>query len=251
MKAAWTPVVAAALLLAGCGGGGGTSYPDKPTVSGPFSSGANGVWIFQPAGKPKRVVIYFHGQGGPTEATPANHRPWIDHLVSRGAVVIYPRYELNYSPRVLVPAVSGVHRAVEQLHLAGLPVLSLGYSRGAALAVEYAAVARDYHVPIPNAIESVNPVPIGEQTQTVNLVPIRPSTVLGVIVSDRDPHASDGARLLLYRLRNAGFPGGRIELNVARSHGTFIADHLAPLRADPAARAAYWAPTDALISHLR
>ncbi len=251
MRAAWTPVVAAALLLAGCGGGGGTSYPDKPTVSGPFTNGANGVWIFQPAGKPKRVVIYFHGQGGPTEATPANHRPWIDHLVSRGAVVIYPRYELNYSRRVLVPAVSGVQRAVKQLHLAGLPVLSLGYSRGAALAVEYAAVAGDYHVPVPDAIESVNPVPVGEQARAVNLVPIRPSTVLGVIVSDRDPHASDGARLLLYRLRNAGFPGGRIELNIARSHGTFIADHLAPLRADPAARAAYWAPTDALISQLR
>ena len=251
MRAAWTPVVAAALLLAGCGGGGGTSYPDKPTVSGPFTNGANGVWIFQPAGKPKRVVIYFHGQGGPTEATPANHRPWIDHLVSRGAVVIYPRYELNYSRRVPVPAVSGVQRAVKQLHLAGLPVLSLGYSRGAALAVEYAAVAGDYHVPVPDAIESVNPVPVGEQARAVNLVPIRPKTVLGVIVSDRDPHASDGARLLLYRLRNAGFPGGRIELNIARSHGTFIADHLAPLRADPAARAAYWAPTDALISQLR
>jgi dienelactone hydrolase len=251
VKAALTPVVAAALLLAGCGGGGGPSFPDKPTVSGPFVGGASGVWVFRPAGPPKRVVIYFHGQGGPTEATPANHRDWIDHLVSRGAVVIYPRYELSYSPRVLAPAVAGVRRAARQLDLAGLPVLSLGYSRGGALAVEYAAVARDHHVPVPDAIESVNPVPIGEQTGIVGLAPIAHDTVMAVIVSDRDPHAVDGASLLLNRLRNAGFPGSRIELNVAHSHGSFSADHLAPLSPSPAARAAYWAPTDALLAQLR
>jgi dienelactone hydrolase len=250
VRATWTPVVVAALILAGCGGGGGSSYPAKSTVAGPFTKDANGVWIFRPAGKPKRLVIYFHGQGGPTEATPVNHRKWIDHLVSRGAVVIYPRYELNYSPAVLVPAVTGVQRAAKQLDLKGLPVLSLGYSRGAALAVEYAAVARGYHVPVPDAIESVNPVPVGDISRAVNLVPIAHRTVMGVIVSDRDPHASDGARLLLYRLRNAGFPGEQIELNIARSHGTFVADHLAPLSSLPPARAAYWAPTDALISQL-
>jgi dienelactone hydrolase len=250
VRAAWTPVVAAALLLAGCGGGG-PSYPDTPTVAGPFVGGASGVWVFRPAGPPKRVVIYFHGQGGPTEATPANHRDWIDHLVSRGAVVIYPRYELSYSPQVLAPAVAGVRRAAKQLDLAGLPVLSLGYSRGGALAVEYAAVADDHHVPVPDAIESVNPVPIGEQTGIVSLAPIAHRTVMAVIVSDRDPHAGDGASLLLNRLRNAGFPDSRIELNVARSHGSFSADHLAPLSPSPAARAAYWAPTDALLSQLR
>ncbi len=250
MKATWTPVVAAALLLAGCGGGG-SSYPDKPTIAGPFTSDENGVWIFQPAGKPKRVVIYFHGQGGPIEATPVNHRAWIDHLVSRGAVVIYPRFELNYNRRVLVPAVTGVQRASKEVDLTGLPVISLGYSRGAALAVEYAAVARDYHVPVPDAIESVNPVPLGEQARLVNLAPIGHKTVLGVIVSDRDPHASDGARLLLDRLRNAGFPGQNIELNVARSHGTFKADHLAPLSRLPAAQAAYWVPTDALLAQVK
>ena len=55
----------------------------------------------------------------------------------------------------------------------------------------------------------------------------------------------------MYRLRNAGFPGGQIQLDVAHSHGTFIADHLAPLSSLPPARAAYWAPTDSLLSQLR
>jgi G:T-mismatch repair DNA endonuclease (very short patch repair protein) len=56
--------------------------------------------------------------------------------------------------------------------------------------------------------------------------------------------------MLLHRLRDAGFPVKQIELNVAHSHGSFVADHLAPLSALPAARAAYWAPTDALLAGL-
>jgi hypothetical protein len=69
-----------------------------------------------------------------------------------------------------------------------------------------------------------------------------------VLVSDADPMAADGASMLLARLRDADFPGDNIELNVARSTKTFSADHLAPLKSTPAARLAYWAPTDALIA---
>ena len=195
-------------------------------------------------------MIFFHGQGDETEATPANHRPWIDHLVKKGAVVVYPRYEQVYSPAILDPAVAGVRQASGRLDLKGLPVLALGYSRGAALAVEYAAVAEREHVPVPDAVESVNPVPYGETSRIVDLSPVRPRTILAVIVSEKDPHAADGAELLLQRLRAAGFPGSQIELNIAHSKGSFTADHLGPLSSSPAARAAYWAPTDALIRQL-
>jgi hypothetical protein len=251
VRAALPPVVLAALLaLAGCGGGG-ASLPTKPSVEGPLMQGSKGVWIFRPAGKPKRLVIFFHGQGGPTESTPTNHRAWIDHLVKRGAAVVYPRYELGYSTAVLQPAIAGVRTASGRLGLTGVPVIALGYSRGAALAVEYAAAARGSGVPVPDAVESVNPVPYGEQARIVDLRPLRPDTIMAVLVSDRDPLASDGAALLLTRLRDAGFPGRQIQLNVARSHGSFVADHLAPLGSSPAARGAYWAPTDALLSGLR
>ena len=253
MRATLTPVVLAALLLlAACGGGGGASLPTRPSVTGPLVQGAKGVWIFRPAGDPKRLVIFFHGQGGPVEATPANHRAWIDHLVQHGAAVVYPRYEEDNSAAVLEPAVAGIRTASDRLGLkATVPVLALGYSRGAALAVEYAAVAPAKGVPVPDAVETVNPVPYGEQARVVNLRPLQPSTVLAVLISDRDPHAVDGSTLLLHRLRDAGYPGKQIRIDVARSHGSFIADHLAPLSALPAARRAYWAPTDALLAGLR
>jgi hypothetical protein len=244
-------VLAALLLLPACGGGGGASLPTKPTVAGPFVQGAKGVWIFRPAGRPRRLVIFFHGQGGPVEATPANHRAWIDHLVQHGAAVVYPHYEEDYSAAILDAAVAGIRTASKRLGLKGtVPVLALGYSRGAALAVEYAAVAPAKGVPVPDAVETVNPVPYGEQARIVNLRPLRPGTVMAVLISDRDEHAVDGSTLLLHRLRDSGFPGKQIRLSVARSHGSFVADHLAPLSALPAARKAYWAPTDALLSTL-
>jgi len=183
VRAALTPVVLAALLLAAGCGGGGASYPTKETIESAHTEAADGYWVFRPAGRPKRLVIFFHGQGGAVEATPQNHRPWIDHLVARGAAVIYPRYEV-YSQSVLDPAVAGIRTAERRLELSGVPVIALGYSRGAALAVEYAAVARRHGVPVPDAIETVNPVPYGETSRIVDLHAIRPNTIVALLVSD-------------------------------------------------------------------
>ena len=98
-------LVAVALVLAAAGCGGddkakGTNFG----AIGPIGKGAAGVWIYTPKGKPKDLVVYFHGQGGPQEATPVNHLAWINHLVRRGSVVIYPRYEMAYEvdPEVAV-----------------------------------------------------------------------------------------------------------------------------------------------------
>lgn len=239
--------LAAALALAGCGGGG--SFPSASSVEGPLGKGASGVWIFRPAGKPKKVVIFFHGQGGPRETTPYYHRAWIDHLVAGGNEVIYPRYELDNSPTVLAPAVAGVRTAAERLEIGGsLPVVALGYSRGGALALEYAAVAVDKKVPVPDLVESVNPVPLGEQSRLVDLKPVRHRTLVALIVSDQDPGGPPGAKGLLDRLRRAGFPGTQLRIRFATSHGAFVADHLAPLRSSQGARAAYWTPTDQLLA---
>jgi pimeloyl-ACP methyl ester carboxylesterase len=251
VKAAWIPVaIVCVVLAAGCGG---RSYPKHATVAGPMVEGADpaaGVWLFRPTGKPKRVVIFFHGQGGPEEATPVNHRPWIDHLVSEGNAVIYPRYEESFARRVLEPAVAGVRTAAKKLDEPDLPVLVMGYSRGGGLAVEYAAVADSQNAPIPRAVETINAVPAGDQSRIVDLGPLKHDTVVSVIVSDKDGLGGDGSRALLRRLQNAGFPGKQIQLHFARSTKTFLADHIGPMRTSPEARKAYWAPTDALLRKL-
>lgn len=240
-------LLAGTILVTGCGGGSAAS---KPAVEGPFVKGANGVYLFRPAGTPKAIVIFFHGQGGATETTPHNHRPWIDHLTAGGAAVIYPRYELDYSRAVLDHAVAGIRTAMRSLGAGALPVLVIGHSRGAALAVEYAAVARADDVPVPDAIDSVEPVLYGEQTRLVDFGPIDHGTRVVVVIGDRDPGASGGAQGLLKRLQHANFPGKQIKLQFVRSHGGFVADHLAMLRDSPGARAAFWDPVDKLLSQI-
>jgi acetyl esterase/lipase len=240
-------VLAAALALAGCGGS--ASYPAHERVEGPIGSGADGVWLFQPAGKPKNLVIFFHGQGGPEEATPANHLPWIDHLVRRGSIVVYPRYEMAYLVNPLVHAVAGIRAATDRVDADGLPVLAIGYSRGGGLVVEYAAVAAASKAPIPRTVMSVFPTAVGDQGRLVSLAPLSHSTRLDILIGDKDTVVgSRGARYMLRRLELGGFPGQNIRLHFIHSTRSFTADHLSPMQTSPAARADFWGLADRLLA---
>ena len=250
VRAALTPVVLAALLVvAACGGGGGAAVSTRPTVGGCRPRTRQGR-LALPArpGTPKRLVIFFHGQGGETEATPANHRPWIDHLVEKRR-----RGRLSALRAGLRPATCSTRRspgaARERAARAEGPpgararLLARGGARRRVRGGREArarAGARRGRERQPGAVrrDSRTPSTCARSGR---------ETILAVIVSQKDPHGTDGAGLLFQRLRDAGFPGGQIELNIARSHGCFTADHLAPLSSSTAARAAYWAPTDALI----
>ena len=246
------PVLVALLVtvaLSGCGGK--DSAPAKATSEGPIGKGANGVWIYTPSGKPKDVVVFFHGQGGPEEATPANHLPWIKHLVSRGSVVVYPRYEMSFEADPMPFVVNAVREATKRVDVDKLPVLSLGYSRGGALAVEYGAVAGDEGVPVPDWIMSVFPAPYGNQKHLIDLSSIRHFTELLILVGDRDQIVGTaGAAYLGQRLQRGGFPGENIEVEQVASHGSFTADHFAPMSTSPAAKNAFWRPADDVLDAL-
>jgi pimeloyl-ACP methyl ester carboxylesterase len=239
--------LAVALVAAGCGGGG-ESFPDRQTSEGPLGKGGAGVWLFRPAGEPKTLVIYLHGQGGPSESVPNNHQPWIDHLVARGSAVIYPRYELDYERNPLENILVGVRTAMEELDMDDLPALVIGFSRGGALAIEYAAIAPQGRVPVPQAVMSVFPASQGEMDALVDFSTLDPATAIVLMVGDRDTVVSrGGARILLTRLQAGGFPANHVRLDTVRSHGSFVADHLAPLGVSPAAQAAFWRPADRLL----
>jgi hypothetical protein len=242
---------AVSLLLALSGCGGKDSSPAKATSEGPIGKGASGVWIYTPAGKPKDVVVYFHGQGGPKEATPANHLPWIKHLVSRGSVVIYPRYEIAYEQDPMPFVVNAVREATKRVDVDGLPVLSLGYSRGGAIAVEYAAVAGGKGLPVPDWVMSVFPAPYGNQKNIIDLGALRHFTELLILVGDQDQVVGTaGAAYLGQRLQQGGFPGENIQVEQIMSHGSFTADHFAPMDTSKAAQTAFWAPADRILDEL-
>jgi len=245
------PALLAMTLLLAAGCGGKNSTPTKATTEGPIGKGASGVWIYQPAGKPKDVVVYFHGQGGPEEATPANHLPWIKHLVKRGSVVIYPRYEMAYEADPMQFITNAVHTAQERVDLGGLPVLVIGYSRGGAIAVEYGAVATERKLPVPDWIMSVFPAPYGNQKHLIDLAGVPHFTEMLILVGDQDQVVGTaGAALLGQRLQRGGFPGENVQIDEVQSHGAFTADHFAPMSALPGAKNAFWRPADDVLDAL-
>jgi predicted esterase len=242
---------ALALLMALSGCGGKDSASTKATSEGPIGKGASGVWLYTPAGKPKDVVVFFHGQGGPEEATPANHLPWIKHLVSRGSVVVYPRYEMAYEADPMPFIVNGVRAATKRVDVGGLPVLAIGYSRGGAIAVEYGAVSGDKDMPVPDWIMSVFPAPYGNQKHIIDLSALRHFTELLILVGDQDQVVGTaGAAYLGQRLQRGGFPGENIEIEQVQSHGNFTADHFAPMSTSPGAKNAFWRPADDVLDAL-
>ena len=181
-------VLALTAALAGCGGGKSDEL-SKATSEGPIGKGSSGVWLFRPAGKAKNVVVYFHGQGGPDEATPANEADPMKYIVD------------------------GVKAAEKKVDVKGLPVLAIGYSRGGAIAVEYAAAAGRNGVPPPDWIMSVFPAPYGNQKQLIDLGQVPHFTQLVILVGDHDEIVGNaGAVLLGRRLQRGGFPGENIQV---------------------------------------
>jgi predicted esterase len=244
-------LLALTLLLALSGCGGKDEGLSKASSEGPIGKGASGVWLYRPAGKPKDVVVYFHGQGGPKEATPANHLPWIKHLVKRGSIVVYPRYEMAYEADPMQYIVTGVKAATKEVDVDDLPVLAIGYSRGGAIAVEYAAVAVDKGLPVPDWVMSVFPAPYGNQKDVIDLSALRHFTELLILVGDHDQIVGTaGAAYLGQRLQAGGFPGENIQVEQVQSHGGFTADHFAPMQTSAAAKAAFWKPADDVLDAL-
>jgi pimeloyl-ACP methyl ester carboxylesterase len=242
-------LLTACLAAAGCGGGAkSTSVAEH----GPLGTGADAVWYWPAAGKAKSVVVFLHGYSGhPREETPANHIPWLRHLARHGNDVIYPRYERGGGPDPFPHLDAGVGAALKKLADPKLPTVVIGYSRGARIAVDYAAFrAAAGHEP--RAVLCVFPA-ISAPYETLGpLQALDSKTKIVMMIGDRDTGvAGSGAHELLYRLASVNFPPGRIQIEGVKSTRGFVATHVSPLDTSPQAQNAFWKPADLLIGSVR
>jgi hypothetical protein len=243
-------LLAAVAATAGCGG---SSAPHLAALEqqGPIGSGENEVWFYAAKGKPRSLVIFLHGYGGPVEETPKNHVPWLKHLAAEGSDVIYPRYEVGGAPDPYPNIDAALDEATQRLGKPHVPVIVIGYSRGGRIAVDYAAV-RAARGQEPSAVLTVYP---GEHSQYEKLGPLKKldsKLKLEIMLGDKDTSVDGrGARLILARLELAGFPGSGIKLIVVKSTPSFKADHFSVMRTTPAAKAKIWKPADELIDSVR
>ena len=248
-------LLAAVAVVAGCGGGSNSSSTAPkltPLVTqGPLNSGPDEVWFYAAKGKPHSLVIFLHGFGGPTEETPANHLPWLKHLAANGSDVVYPRYEVGGSPDPFPSIQTAVRTATEKLGKPHVPVVVIGYSRGGRIAVDYAALrAANGHEP--RLVLTVFPAVYSPHERLVSFKHLDSKLKLAIMLGDKDTSVGgEGARTILARLELASFPPSRIKLIPVRSHGKFQATHLSVLDDSPAARRAFWLPTDRLIDSVR
>ncbi len=148
-------------------GPGGAEYSHQSVHFQDCAQLPEGYWLFEPADpKPDsaHVVVFVHGYGG---YNPMIYGKWIRHLVRKGNIVIYPRYqESMFSPTpdsFAVNVSKAIRDALVELNKEGhvKPVVSnlafVAHSYGgvvsANLAINYAA----YGIPKPQALLLCSP----------------------------------------------------------------------------------------------
>jgi pimeloyl-ACP methyl ester carboxylesterase len=105
------------------------------------------------------VIVFLHGF---TATDPDLYRAWIDHLVRRGSVVIYPDYQESglgfgrqddYVPNML----AGIASALEVARLAPTAVHLVGHSLGGVLGVAYLVEGPATGLPGPATLTVLTP----------------------------------------------------------------------------------------------
>jgi len=120
-------------------------------------------------------------------------RAWIEHLVRRGAIVVYPAYG---SSTAQADVAAAMRAALAELagggHARPDPARTavVGFSFGGPLAADYAAVAAAAGLPVPGALLVYGPSRV---YPAPDRPPPPPATRALVLVGDYDPGAGPGA----------------------------------------------------------
>ena len=193
------------------------------------------------------LVVFLHGW---RLIGPKAYRAWIDHLARGGNVVIVPRYQkrTNQDPAELLGnVVAGLRTALRRVPSPYGPVVAAGHSAGGALAADYAAIAQEARLPVPDAVFAVFP---GRAIRADASVPvfdpasIDPSTRVVALAGSRDEVVGIvPAQTLIDSL--GAVPTERRRLVTVTEPAA--ADHFAPVFDRPAVRRQFWARLDRLI----
>jgi acetyl esterase/lipase len=179
------------------------------------NSEPTGFWLYEPAvdaggvsvaAGPLPLVILFHGYHGgtaPTDAAdPTDFASWIDHLVRRGVIVVFPDWEPANAQqlafdRALPDAIMAIQAAVTELGTSGHTapdlghVAVVGHSYGAILAAAYAATSARGGAPAPTAVLLAMPGCLGlapAACKSLGDLSAIPATTRIVVVTGTDEH---------------------------------------------------------------
>lgn len=148
-------------------GPGGADYRHYAVAFYDAGKRADGFWLFEPADpKPDSapVVVFLHGYGA---YNPMVYGKWIKHLVGKGNIVIYPRYQKNLltpkPDRFPANAAKGIRDALALLQTGEhvRPILEgvgyFGHSYGGAIAASLGVHWAQHRIPKPTAMLLAQP----------------------------------------------------------------------------------------------
>ncbi len=127
-----------------------------------FAEWPDGYWLFEPV-KPgldsAHLIVFVHGYGG---YNPMIYGKWIQHLVRKGNIVVYPRYQqsiLSPPPSHFSKNVSiAIQDALTELGKGGhvKPILShlafVGHSYGGVISADLAINFAEHEIPQPKVV---------------------------------------------------------------------------------------------------
>jgi pimeloyl-ACP methyl ester carboxylesterase len=228
-------------------GPGGKQYVHAGVTKNRYGKGGEEYWIFEPdLPKPRTapVIIFLHGWGG---MNPLYYGAWLDHLVKRGNIVVYPRYQAglltpirDFTPNTLAAVKDALRRLqTERGHVT--PDLSkfatVGHSLGGVLAANVAALASESNLPRVRAVMSVEPgitdAPINVPLADLKKIPAQ--TLLLAVAGDQDTLVRDtDAKRIYYESTRVSAQDKDFIMMVSDTHGqpTLQASHRAPTALD-------------------
>jgi len=224
-------------------GPGGQEYAYASVTKHEYGEGASRYWIYEPA-DPAPVsaplVIFNHGWSA---INPKSYGAWIEHIVRRGNIVVYPIYQDSLrtpTPDFLPNAFSAVRDALVVLQQNGHvhPMLDkiavVGHSMGGIMSADMAAIAQAQGLPQPKAVMCVEPDG-GNKYHLQDLSQIPAQTLFLIIVGDADRIAKDTTAKKIYQA-STSLPVSNKNYIIVQSdsHGSppLKANHLAPVAPD-------------------
>lgn len=228
-------------------GPGGKQYVHASVTKNRYSAGNQEYWLFEPdTPKPASapLVVFLHGWGG---MNPLYYGAWLDHLVKRGNIVVYPRYQATlltpieeFTPSVLGAIKDAITRLqTERGHVK--PDLNkfavVGHSAGGLLAASVAALASESNLPPVRAVMAVEPgiteAPINIPLADLKKIPAE--TLLLAVAGDQDTLVRDtDAKRIYYESTRVPAANKDFIMMVTDTHGTpaLAASHRAPTAMD-------------------
>lgn len=163
------------------------------------ASGATGYWLLVPTDANAEpvldeslpLVIFLHGFAA---LDPTSYGAWLEHIVRRGAIVVYPTYQSEDRPigvgdQYLPNVRTGLRTALDALaaeHPDAVDpnrVAVAGHSAGGLLAVQYALTAAGEDLPVPTALMTMTPGGCGECGSLAAILDM-PSDLPGALVPE-------------------------------------------------------------------